>query len=173
MENLRSLGARTIHNPRMAFPPIRPIPMRRREAWRHRRGLRGGARLFAFLLAAALAAAPLRAAPALVAASAPSPDAANAQLAASPSPYLRMHAANPVHWRPWNEAALQQARRENKLIFVTVGFYACFWCHEMDRAVFSDPGVAAQMNRADVSVLAAPLAGPPPSTLDVAVAPMP
>ncbi|OZB64491.1 MAG: hypothetical protein B7X31_04060 [Thiomonas sp. 13-66-29] len=106
MENLRSLGARTIHNPRMAFPPIRPIPLRRHEAWRHRHGLRGGARLFARVPAAALAAAPLRAAPALVAASATSPDA---------------------------------------VIFVTVGFYACFWCHEMDRAVFSDPGVAAPM----------------------------
>ena len=153
MENLRSLGARTIHNPRMAFPSFRPIPMRRREAWRHRHGLRRGARLFAFLLAAALTAAPLRAAPALVAASAPPPNAANARLAGSPSPYLRMHAADPVHWRPWNEATLQQARRENKLIFVTVGFYACFWCHEMDRTVFSDPGVAAQMNRDFVNVV--------------------
>ncbi len=64
-----------------------------------------------------------------------------------------MHASNPVHWLPWGPQALEQARRENKPIFVTVGFFACFWCHEMDRTVFAKPGVAALLNRDFVNVV--------------------
>ena len=78
---------------------------------------------------------------------------ANAQLAASSSPYLRMHAADAVHWLPWGGQAFEQAQRTHKPIFVTTGFFACFWCHAMDRTVFADPAVAQLLNRDFVSVV--------------------
>ncbi len=47
------------------------------------------------------------------------------------SPYLRQHADNPVDWYPWGEEALQEARREDKPIFLSIGYAACHWCHVM------------------------------------------
>jgi hypothetical protein len=58
-----------------------------------------------------------------------------------------MHADDPVHWQPFGPAALEQARRERKLIFVTSGYFACHWCHVMQRESFRDPQVAAALNR--------------------------
>lgn len=68
------------------------------------------------------------------------------------SPYLQLHANNPVDWSPWGEEALAKARRENKPIFLSVGYSTCFWCHVMEREVFSDAVIARQMNEWFVSI---------------------
>ena len=68
------------------------------------------------------------------------------------SPYLLMHAHNPVDWYPWGEEAFAKARREQKPIFLSVGYYTCHWCHVMERESFSDPGIAEIMNRSFVSI---------------------
>ena len=51
------------------------------------------------------------------------------------SPYLLQHAHNPVHWLPWSEAALKQAKKEDKLIFLSIGYSTCHWCHVMEELV--------------------------------------
>jgi hypothetical protein len=79
------------------------------------------------------------------------PASAN-RLAAESSPYLLLHAANPVDWYPWGEEALARAREEDKPIFLSVGYSSCYWCHVMEREVFSDPEIAALMNRWFVNV---------------------
>ncbi|MCU0454386.1 MAG: thioredoxin domain-containing protein [Bacteroidetes bacterium] len=68
------------------------------------------------------------------------------------SPYLLQHAFNPVDWRPWGEEALATARREDKPIFLSIGYSACYWCHVMEREVFENPEIAALMNRTVVSI---------------------
>jgi uncharacterized protein YyaL (SSP411 family) len=68
------------------------------------------------------------------------------------SPYLLMHAHNPVDWYPWGEEAFAKARREQKPIFLSVGYYTCHWCHVMEQESFSDPGIAEIMNRSFVSI---------------------
>lgn len=62
------------------------------------------------------------------------------------SPYLLQHAHNPVDWHPWGEAALAKAKKENKLMLVSVGYAACHWCHVMEHESFEDSTVAALMN---------------------------
>lgn len=62
------------------------------------------------------------------------------------SPYLLQHAHNPVNWQPWGEKALSQAKAENKLILVSIGYSACHWCHVMEHESFEDPAVAQLMN---------------------------
>ena len=62
------------------------------------------------------------------------------------SPYLLLHAHNPVEWYPWGEEAIGRARAEDKPIFLSVGYSTCYWCHVMERLVFSDPQIAEQMN---------------------------
>ncbi|MEJ2084604.1 MAG: thioredoxin domain-containing protein [Acidobacteriota bacterium] len=62
------------------------------------------------------------------------------------SPYLRLHAYNPVNWYPWGEEAFERARREEKPIFLSIGYTTCYWCHVMEREVFSDPEIAELMN---------------------------
>lgn len=57
-----------------------------------------------------------------------------------------MHGNDPVHWSEWNEAALQKARKENKLIFVSIGYFACHWCHVMHRESYSNPEIAKKLN---------------------------
>jgi uncharacterized protein YyaL (SSP411 family) len=68
------------------------------------------------------------------------------------SPYLLQHAHNPVDWYPWGQAALQKARRENKLLIVSIGYAACHWCHVMERESFEDAGVARFMNEHFVAI---------------------
>jgi uncharacterized protein len=68
------------------------------------------------------------------------------RLAGETSPYLLQHAGNPVDWQPWDEQALEQARRDDKPILVSIGYAACHWCHVMERESFEDPAVAAVMN---------------------------
>ncbi len=62
------------------------------------------------------------------------------------SPYLLLHAHNPVDWYPWNDEALALAKKENKIIFLSVGYSTCYWCHVMEREVFSNPEIAKMMN---------------------------
>src|SRR5258708_2748379 len=81
-----------------------------------------------------------------------SQQAAANRLAGESSPYLLLHRHNPVDWYPWGEEALERARREDKPIFLSVGYSTCYWCHVMERESFSDPRVAAVMNRDFVNV---------------------
>ena len=68
------------------------------------------------------------------------------------SPYLLQHADNPVDWRPWGEEAFAAARRENKPIFLSIGYSTCHWCHVMEHESFEDPEVAALLNEVFVPV---------------------
>ena len=68
------------------------------------------------------------------------------------SPYLQLHAHNPVDWYPWGDEALAQAKAENKLIFLSVGYATCYWCHVMERQVFSNPEIAKQMNEGFINI---------------------
>ncbi len=88
---------------------------------------------------------------ALLAAAMPAQAAEN-RLARSDDPYLLMHAHDPVDWYPWGPEALDKARREDKPIFLSVGFSACFWCHTMQRESFSDPAIAALLNASFVAI---------------------
>lgn len=68
------------------------------------------------------------------------------------SPYLLQHADNPVDWYPWCGEAFEKAKRENKPIFLSIGYSTCHWCHVMAQESFSDPEVAEVLNRSFVSV---------------------
>ncbi|UTV30255.1 thioredoxin domain-containing protein [Photobacterium atrarenae] len=68
------------------------------------------------------------------------------------SPYLLQHAANPVDWYPWGEAAFEKAKREGKPIFLSIGYATCHWCHVMARESFEDVEVAALLNRDYVAI---------------------
>jgi hypothetical protein len=68
------------------------------------------------------------------------------------SPYLQQHAGNPVHWRPWGDAALAEARDTGKPILLSVGYAACHWCHVMAHESFEDAGTAALMNALYVNI---------------------
>jgi uncharacterized protein YyaL (SSP411 family) len=68
------------------------------------------------------------------------------------SPYLLLHAHNPVDWYPWGEEAFEKARREQKPILVSIGYYTCHWCHVMEQESFSNPSLAEILNRDFVSI---------------------
>lgn len=68
------------------------------------------------------------------------------------SPYLRQHATNPVAWLPWGPAAFEKARKEDKPIFLSIGYSTCHWCHVMAHESFEDEAVAAILNRHFVPV---------------------
>jgi uncharacterized protein YyaL (SSP411 family) len=74
------------------------------------------------------------------------------RLAGETSPYLLQHAHNPVDWYPWGPEALERARREDKPIFLSIGYAACHWCHVMERESFENPDIAALMNADFVSI---------------------
>ena len=74
------------------------------------------------------------------------------RLAGQSSPYLQLHAANPVEWFAWSEAALNKARRENKPLFISIGYFTCHWCHVMARESFSNPAIAALLNEHFVAI---------------------
>jgi hypothetical protein len=59
------------------------------------------------------------------------------------SPYLLAHTHNPVGWYPWSEEAFQKATKENKLIFLSIGYNVCHWCHVMESESFDDEDIAA------------------------------
>ncbi|MDI3328901.1 MAG: thioredoxin domain-containing protein [Alicyclobacillaceae bacterium] len=68
------------------------------------------------------------------------------------SPYLLQHAYNPVDWYPWGEEAFEKAKREDRPIFLSIGYSTCHWCHVMERESFEDPEVADLLNRHFVSI---------------------
>lgn len=68
------------------------------------------------------------------------------------SPYLLQHAYNPVDWHPWSEEALEKAKKENKLLLISIGYAACHWCHVMEHESFEDSTVAAIMNQYFVNI---------------------
>jgi uncharacterized protein YyaL (SSP411 family) len=68
------------------------------------------------------------------------------------SPYLLQHAYNPVNWNPWNKKYIDQAKSENKLIVISVGYSSCHWCHVMERESFEDTLVAKIMNEKYISI---------------------
>ncbi len=68
------------------------------------------------------------------------------------SPYLLQHADNPVHWHPWDERALSEARETQRPILLSVGYSACHWCHVMAHESFEDPATAAVMNELFVNI---------------------
>ena len=70
----------------------------------------------------------------------------------SQSPYLLQHASNPVNWYPWCDEAFELAKKENKPIFLSIGYSTCHWCHVMERESFEDPSVAKQMNSAFINI---------------------
>ena len=74
------------------------------------------------------------------------------KLAQEKSPYLLQHAHNPVDWYPWGEEAFAKARRENKPIFLSIGYSTCHWCHVMAHESFENEETAAIMNREFVSI---------------------
>src|SRR5262245_8412973 len=69
------------------------------------------------------------------------------RLAKETSPYLLLHAHNPVDWYPWGAEALEKAKRENKVIFLSIGYASCHWCHVMERESFLDEEIAKQLNQ--------------------------
>jgi len=69
------------------------------------------------------------------------------QLGDSSSPYLLQHADNPVHWRQWSDEAFEQARQQDKPVFLSVGYSTCHWCHVMAHESFEDHEVAEVLNR--------------------------
>lgn len=68
------------------------------------------------------------------------------------SPYLLQHAYNPVDWYPWGEEAFEKARKEDKLVFLSVGYSTCHWCHVMERESFENKEVAEILNRDYVAI---------------------
>jgi uncharacterized protein len=74
------------------------------------------------------------------------------RLAREKSPYLLQHAHNPVDWFAWNEDAFETAQRENKPIFLSIGYSTCHWCHVMERESFEDERVAEYLNRHFVNI---------------------
>ena len=68
------------------------------------------------------------------------------------SPYLLQHAENPVDWYPWGDEAFQKAIRENKPIFLSIGYSTCHWCHVMERESFEDEQVAKLLNETFVNI---------------------
>ena len=68
------------------------------------------------------------------------------------SPYLKQHENNPVHWLPWGEKAFEKAKRENKPIFLSIGFSTCHWCHVMDEESYSKEKIAQLLNKYYVAI---------------------
>ena len=68
------------------------------------------------------------------------------------SPYLQQHAYNPVNWYPWGKEAFEKAHKENKLIFLSIGYSTCHWCHVMEEESFTDDTVAKLLNEGYISI---------------------
>src|SRR5437867_4485052 len=73
-------------------------------------------------------------------------------LAGQTSPYLLQHLYNPIDWYPWGDEALQKAKKEDRPIFLSIGYSACHWCHVMEREAFSDAEIARLLNQRFVSI---------------------
>lgn len=81
-----------------------------------------------------------------------SPAMAASTIADHPSPYIAMHADDPVVWQVWDPALLEQAQEQGRLLFISSGYFACHWCHVMQRESFQNDAIAAQLNRDFISV---------------------
>jgi uncharacterized protein len=68
------------------------------------------------------------------------------------SPYLLQHAHNPVNWYPWGDEALKKAKDEGKILFVSIGYAACHWCHVMERESFESEATAAILNKYFIAI---------------------
>ena len=68
------------------------------------------------------------------------------------SPYLQQHAHNPIEWYPWGDEAFQKAKKEDKLIFLSIGYSTCHWCHVMERESFENEAIAKYMNEHYVNI---------------------
>jgi hypothetical protein len=82
----------------------------------------------------------------------PVAEAKTNRLAKETSPYLLLHAHNPVDWYAWGPEAFEAAKRENKPIFLSIGYSSCYWCHVMERLVFSKPEIAKLMNEQFINI---------------------
>ena len=74
------------------------------------------------------------------------------QLKNQTSPYLLQHAQNPVNWYPWCEEAFERARREDKPVFLSIGYSTCHWCHVMAHESFEDAEIAEILNQYFISI---------------------
>ncbi len=74
------------------------------------------------------------------------------ELSKETSPYLLQHANNPVHWKAWNTESLVQAKTQNRLIIISIGYSACHWCHVMEHESFEDDEAAQTMNAHFVNI---------------------
>ena len=82
----------------------------------------------------------------------PFPLQASNQLDGHDSPYLAMHGDDPVDWQSWTADVLARAKKENKLVFVSIGYFSCHWCHVMQRESYSNDKIAKQLNDNFISV---------------------
>jgi uncharacterized protein YyaL (SSP411 family) len=73
-------------------------------------------------------------------------------LANETSPYLKQHAKNPINWYPWGKEALDKARKQNKPIWISIGYSTCHWCHVMNAESFSDKDIGALMNASFIAI---------------------
>ena len=74
------------------------------------------------------------------------------RLGSETSPYLLQHKDNPVHWHPWGDNALNEARNQGKPILLSIGYAACHWCHVMAHESFENPQIARLMNELFVNI---------------------
>jgi uncharacterized protein len=74
------------------------------------------------------------------------------KLANESSPYLLQHKDNPVDWHPWGAEALDRAKREQRPIFLSIGYSACHWCHVMEHESFENPQIAAIINERFIAI---------------------
>lgn len=82
-----------------------------------------------------------------------SADSQDPAVAGSASPYIRMHARDGIAWQLWNQQTIERARKQNKPIFLAIGFFTCYWCQVMERDSFRDPDVVRALNESFVPVL--------------------
>lgn len=73
-------------------------------------------------------------------------------LIGSESPYLLQHLHNPVNWYPYSEKTLDLARKEGKLIFLSIGYSTCHWCHVMEKESFEDENISKLLNKDYISI---------------------
>lgn len=78
---------------------------------------------------------------------------ASGELYRNSSPFLAMHAGDPVHWHLWNAKTLALAKAQDKLLYVSSGYYSCRWCHVMEHESYQDPAIAALLNRYYIPVI--------------------
>ncbi|MXX15834.1 MAG: DUF255 domain-containing protein [Gammaproteobacteria bacterium] len=73
--------------------------------------------------------------------------AADNTLKDHPVPYLALHGEDPIHWQEWGPGVMEAARRDNRIVLVSIGYFSCHWCHVMQRESFQDPDIAGIANR--------------------------